>query len=93
MHWCPSCRVSKSWNHAITQLRKIFENLRKFWTNEPKTGKTGTNFMYFSQFDQICVVSHVFMSVLLHVSAQNFQSENFNCAKEFTFRKSALGLP
>ena len=47
-------RVYKSCNHAITQLPKIFENLRKifenlckFWTNERKTGRTGTNFMFF----------------------------------------------
>ena len=30
-------RVSKSCNHAITRLRKTFENLGKFWTNEHKT--------------------------------------------------------
>ena len=32
-------RVSKSCNPAITWLRKIFENLRKFWTFERETGK------------------------------------------------------
>ena len=55
-------------------MRKIFENLHKFWTNERKTGedkKTGINFMYLLQFNK---VSHVFMSFLPHISAQNFQS-------------------
>ena len=33
-------RLSKSCNQAITQLRKVFENLRKFWTKERKTGIT-----------------------------------------------------
>ena len=45
-------RVSKSCNHAITQMRKIFENKRKCWTNERKTGKTGINFMSWSAFLQ-----------------------------------------
>ena len=34
-------RVSKSCNHAITQLCKILEDLCKVWTNEHKTVKTG----------------------------------------------------
>ena len=41
-----------------------------------------------SQFDKVFIVVHVFMSLLKHVSAQNFPSENFDCAKEFAFRKS-----
>ena len=49
-------RVSKSCNHAITQLCKISENLLKFWTNE----------------------------------RDNYQSEHFECTKEFAFRKSAI---
>ena len=48
-------RVSKSFNHAITQLRKIFDNMRKIWTS----GQTCTNVMYFSHFDHIFLVSHV----------------------------------
>ena len=41
-------RVSKSCVHAI------FENLCRFLTKERETGKkTGTNFMYLSQFDQV----------------------------------------
>ena len=51
-------RVSSICNHEIARLRKIFENLRKLWTNECKRGKTGTNFMYLSQFDK--VFSHMF---------------------------------
>ena len=43
-------RVSKSCNHAITQLHKILNNLRKFWNNECKTRKTNTNFIHLSQF-------------------------------------------
>ena len=44
-------RVSKSCNHAIKQLRKIFENLRKFRTNKRQPGKTGTNVVYLPQFN------------------------------------------
>ena len=54
-------RVSKSCNQSITRLRKIFENLLKFWTNERKTGNSGTNFMYLAQVDKVFQVSHVFM--------------------------------
>ena len=65
-------RVSKIFNHAITQLRKLFKNLRKFWTNECETGKTGTNFMDLSQFGKGFLVSHVVMSFLPHISGQHF---------------------
>ena len=58
--------VSKSCNDAITRLRKTFENLRNFWTNEHKTG---TNFMHLSQFDK---VSHIFLKLLMNVSVYNF---------------------
>ena len=85
-----STRVSKSCNHAITWLRKIFENLRKFWNNARKTRKNSTNFIYLSKFDEAFLVSQVFMSFLTHVSAQNVQSEHFDCAKEFAFRQSDL---
>ena len=40
-------RVSKSFNHAIIWLRKLFDNLRNFWTKECKTGINDTKFMYF----------------------------------------------
>jgi hypothetical protein len=63
-------------------LRKIFENLRKFWTDECKTEKNGINFRYLSQFNKVLLVSHDSMSFLTHVSAQNFQSEHFDCVKE-----------
>ena len=48
--------------------------------------------MYLSQFDQIFLVSYVFMTFLLHVSAQNLQSELFDLAKELAFRKSGYGV-
>ena len=35
------------------------------------------------------LVSHVFMSFLTQVSAQNVQSSHFDCAQKFAFRKSA----
>ena len=45
--------------------------------------------MYLPISDKVFLVSHVFlMSILMHVSAQNLQSEHFDCAKEFVFRKS-----
>ena len=47
--------------------------------------------MYLSQFDKDFLVSHVCMSFLPHVSAQGFQLDKFDCAWEFTFRKSAFG--
>ena len=37
---------SKRCNHAIIQLHQIFENLRKFRTNERQPGKTATNIVY-----------------------------------------------
>ena len=46
--------------------------------------------MYFSQFEQVFLVSHAFMLFLMHDSAQNFQSEHFDCAREFAFRKSDI---
>ena len=46
-------RVSKSCNHAITRLCKIFENLPKFWTNEAETGKTGNHFMLLTQLNRV----------------------------------------
>ena len=60
IEWSP-VRVSKSCNHTIIWLRKIFENLCKFWTNERKTGKKGTNFLSLSQFDKGVLFSHYFM--------------------------------
>ena len=68
---------------------KKIVNLRTFWTKLRKTGKTGTNFMYLSQFDKVFLVSHDYMSFLTHISVKNFQSELFDCTKEFAFRQSA----
>ena len=36
-----------------------------------------------------CLIPDLFMLFLMHVSAQHFQSEHSDCAKEFDFRKSA----
>ena len=53
-------RVSKRCNHTITQLRKIFENLHKFWTQESETGKTlALIFIYLAQLDKVFLVSPV----------------------------------
>ena len=79
----------QSCDHTIA--KNIWESAQ-IWTNERKTRKTGTNFIYLSQFDQAFLVSHVFMSFLTHVSAQNFQSEHFDCAKEFASFSQQKGL-
>ena len=86
-------RVSKSWMHAITWLRKIFENLRKFSNNERKTGTLTVISCICHNLKNLFLVSHVFMLFLPHVSAQNFQSEQFDCAREFTLRKSVQNHP
>ena len=80
-----STRVSKSCNHAVPQLHKIFENLQHFWTNECETRKLNSCICcnltkYFN--------SHKFYLIYQHVSVQNFQSEHFDCKQEFAFRKS-----
>ena len=66
-------------------MHKIFKNLSKFWTNERDTGKTVTNLL---EFDKVLLFLHVSMSSLMNVSAQDFQSEYFDCAKEFALKKS-----
>ena len=78
-----SCRISKSCNNAMTQLRKIFENLHNFWANERETRKNGTKFIYLSKFYKAFLNSNVLMSFLMHI-----QSQHFDCAKEFAFRQS-----
>ena len=72
-------RVSKRCNHAIARSCKIFENLQKVSANE------SNSFHVLSQFDDVLLISHGFMSFLMHVSAHNFQSENVECVKEFAF--------
>ena len=54
----------------------------KLWSSERETGKSGTNFMYLSKFTKTCFVSHVFMTILMHVSALKKLSEQFDYAKE-----------
>ena len=78
------CRVSKSWNHAITQLRKIFENLCTLWTNNRETGKTDTIFMYRSQFDKVFPVSHVFLNSYFRAK---FKVKEFWVSKRISFLK------
>ena len=67
------CRVSKICNHAITQLGKIFENLRKMLINNRKIWgeKNGTNFMCVT-IGQNLSSFLVFMSQFMHVSAKFF---------------------
>ena len=50
--------------------------------------KHDTNFNYLSQFDKVLLVSHVLMSFFTHVSAQTFQWKHFDCANDYSFRKS-----
>ena len=66
-----SCRISESCNNAITQLRKIFENLHNFWANERETRKNGTNFIYLSKFYKAFLNSNILMSFLMHVQSQH----------------------
>ena len=51
-----AARVSKSCNQKITQLRKIFENPHKFWTNERKTGILALVNKLLTWFYAICEV-------------------------------------
>ena len=44
-------------SHDCTIYLRISAN--KFWSIERETGKTGTNFMYLSQFDNVFNGSHV----------------------------------
>ena len=52
-----SDRVFKSCNDAIIGLRKLFEKVRKFWTNEQKSGKNYTYYRFFLQ-DKSFLVSY-----------------------------------
>ena len=54
----------------------------KIWTSERETGKSGPNFMYLSKIFKTCFVSHIYMSILMHVSALKKLSEQFEYAKE-----------
>ena len=87
----PCYRVSKSCNQTITWLHKIYENLCLFkqWT---PNRKPGSNFVYLSQFDKVVSSFTCFYVILPHISAQFCQSEQFDCASEFAFRKPARVL-
>ena len=66
-------RVLKVVNHVITWLRKMFKNLRKFWTSERETETTGTSFMYLSKFDKVFSSSLTcFISLFTYVFAKNW---------------------
>ena len=78
-------RVSKSCRRADAHWHNNFWNLQKIFTLERKTEKLHY-FMFLSQFDKVFPVFIVFMTFF----AQNFQSENSDCSKEITFRKSAF---
>ena len=75
--------VSIRCNRAITGLRKIFENLRKFRTNEKLAQMLYIyhNYTLFSCFIFL-------MSFFTHVFAQTFQSEHLIAPNKFAFRKS-----
>ena len=77
-------RVSKSCNHAITRLRKIFQNLCKCWLNENETRNT--------KLGLISCICHNLQKgsflLVLHASAQNFQPASFDCANKFALRNS-----
>ena len=59
----PENSVSKSCNHAISQLRTIFENLRKLLANERKTGKNGFTLMYMLEFNKVFSFTGFLMSI------------------------------
>ena len=48
--------------------------------------------MYLSKFNKVVLVSDVFMSFWTNVTAQNFQSEHFDWAHEFAYRKSGINV-
>ena len=55
--------------------------MSKFWTKKCKTGKPGSNFMYLPIFEKFFLVSHVFMSILMQVSAQNYNQSILTAQK------------
>ena len=66
----------------------FFQNLRKIWILECKTGKTGT-FSYFGfNLTKFFQILYVFMATLVHNFAQNYIKLNSDGAKKFTFRVS-----
>ena len=69
-HLCPQrlyfySKVSKSCNHAITPLSKIFINLQIFLNNKQEKRKTTTYFMHLSHFDKVFLVAHAYWFYLI----------------------------
>ena len=57
------CKVSKSCNHEITPLCKIFENIQNFVLMNAKQEKLALSF-FLSQFDKNFPVSYVLLLLL-----------------------------
>ena len=90
-------RVAYNLNQSFYKLQScshiIVQNIWEFaQILDELTGyrKSWHKFHIFVTFDQICLVSLVFYAIFNTFSAQNFQSENLDCATEFAFRKSHL---
>ena len=78
-------RVSKSCNHAITQLRKIFKSVRKLWTNERKPGKSGTKFHVFGTSWQSFSSFTCFYVIFNACFCAKFSSRAFSLHKIISF--------
>ena len=86
-----SCRVSKSCNHAIIWLRKLFMNLRKFWTKN-QNRKNWHQFCVFDPNWKLFLVSHV----LCHFNAcfsANFSISAILIAQQNLLLESLLSRP
>ena len=71
----------------------FLKNLCKCCTDQRKTGKSDTNFMYLSLCEKVFLVSYVFFVILYTCFCAIFQLENIYCAKEFGFKKTVNFLP
>ena len=70
---------------------RICENLGLTSDNQEKLAQMlyiSHNLTIVSSFTRFFL--NIFYLIFTHVSARNFQSENYDCANEFTFRQSAL---
>ena len=77
---------------ALRKMEIYLAKGRRGYIIKQNRNKTAKNSMLFvSQFVKVFQVLQVFMAFFTNVSAQNQQSENFECAKEFTLRKSGKG--
>ena len=76
-HWWSNqlnLRVSKSFNHEITQLRKIFENMRKFRINEHQPVTLAYMLYIYHNLTMFCcfkfLMSFLLLKVLCKISNQ-----------------------